>query len=108
MLERHDWPSNVRQLQNVVASLVVRGTQRGVVGSDGLQSALGTAAQESQTLSQARTFLERNFVRVAMVRAGGWRGKAALALGLSRQGLSKLLKRFDIEDTSSGLSRTSR
>lgn len=108
MLERHDWPSNVRQLQNVVASLVVRGTQRGVVGSDGLQSALGTAAQESQTLSQARTFLERNFVRVAMVRAGGWRGKAALALGLSRQGLSKLLKRFDIEDTPSGLSRTSR
>jgi two-component system response regulator HydG len=96
-LARYHWPGNVRQLDNVVASLVVRGPRRGVVGPDLLPRALAGDTAEVQTLSQARLLFERRFVRGALARAGGRRGKAALALGVTRQGLAKLLKRLALE-----------
>ena len=106
-LERYHWPGNVRQVQNVVASLVVRGPRTGVVSPDALPSALGPVTDAPQTLSQARTCFERQYVSGALVRAGGRRGQAASALGLSRQGLSKLLKRLDLDERASSISRTS-
>jgi len=67
------------------------------VGPDLLPRALAGDTAEVQTLSQARLLFERRFVRGALARAGGRRGKAALALGVTRQGLAKLLKRLALE-----------
>ena len=51
----------------------------------------------SVRLDEARLSFERRFVRAALARAGGHRGRAARALGVSRQGLAKLLKRLAID-----------
>ena len=96
-LARYHWPGNVRQLENVVASLVVRGPRRGVVGPSTLPACIAGDAGDVETLQHARVLFERRYVSGALARAGGRRGKAALALGVTRQGLAKLLKRLDLE-----------
>jgi DNA-binding NtrC family response regulator len=48
-------------------------------------------------LDEARAQFERRCVEVALARAGGNRSKAAKHLGLSRQGLLKMLVRLGIE-----------
>ena len=47
-------------------------------------------------LADARDQFERRFVEVALAQAGGNRARAARALGLSRQGLLKLLERLQV------------
>ena len=96
-LARYHWPGNVRQLENVVASLVVRGPRRGVVGPATLPACIAGDTDEVETLQHARVLFERRYVSGVLARAGGRRGKAALALGVTRQGLAKLLKRLDLD-----------
>ena len=97
-LSRYDWPGNVRELQNVMAVLAVTAPRRGTVGPSGLPASIARAALESEavTLDDARRRFEERFVRAALARAGGHRGRAATELGLSRQGLAKLLGRLKI------------
>jgi DNA-binding NtrC family response regulator len=45
----------------------------------------------------AREEFERRYVRDALAQAGGQRARAARALGVSRQGLAKMLRRLQIE-----------
>jgi DNA-binding NtrC family response regulator len=47
-------------------------------------------------LDEARRTFEERFVRAALVRTGGHRGRAASELGVTRQGLTKLLMRLGI------------
>ena len=96
-LARYHWPGNVRQLENVIASLVVRGPRRGVVGPTTLPGTIAGETGEAETLQRARLLFERRYVSGALARAGGRRAQAALALGVTRQGLAKLLKRLDLE-----------
>jgi DNA-binding NtrC family response regulator len=97
-LARYGWPGNVRQLQNVVASLAVAAPQRGWVRPSLLPAIIGTATTVSATrLADARLQFERRFVEVALARAGGNRSRAARALGLSRQGLLKTLARLGLD-----------
>jgi DNA-binding NtrC family response regulator len=97
-LSRYDWPGNVRELQNVMAVLAVTAPRRGTVGPSGLPASIARAALESEavTLDDARRRFEERFVRAALARAGGHRGRAATELGLSRQGLAKLIGRLKI------------
>lgn len=98
------WPGNVRELQNVMAALAVRAPKRGVVSPSALPWAGGVSAPDPSAaplrLDAARQAFEVQFVRSALVRAGGHRGRAATALGLSRQGLTKLMSRLAIGDES--------
>ena len=48
------------------------------------------------TLDEARRLFEARFVRAALARAGGQRAQAARDLGVTRQGLAKLLTRLKI------------
>ena len=96
-LSRYHWPGNVRELQNVVAALAVAAPARGQV-RPGLLPAIvtGVTAVTSGRLATARAQWERRFVEVALARAGGSRTRAARDLGLSRQGLLKLLGRLGL------------
>jgi transcriptional regulator with PAS, ATPase and Fis domain len=98
-LARHDWPGNVRELQNTLYALAVNGPQRGVIGASALPAAIVKAAVPSAggTLETARRTFEERFVRVALARAAGHRGRAAATLGMSRQGLAKLIHRLRLE-----------
>jgi transcriptional regulator with AAA-type ATPase domain len=98
-LARYDWPGNVRELQNVLTALVVAVPARGVVGASVLPAAIASAAQPAscESLESARLKFEQRFVRAALARSAGHRGKTAAALGLSRQGLAKLMQRLHLD-----------
>jgi DNA-binding NtrC family response regulator len=46
---------------------------------------------------------ETRFVRAALARAGGHRGRAAAELGVTRQGLAKLMDRLGVEAPQMGV-----
>jgi transcriptional regulator with GAF, ATPase, and Fis domain len=96
-LAGYDWPGNVRELQNVLAALAVRTPRRGVVGPTALPDVFRTAVPATSCrLDVARRTFEERFVRAALVRTGGHRAHAAEELGLTRQGLTKLMFRLGI------------
>ena len=97
-LSRYEWPGNVRQLQNVIASLAVHGPKRGRVPPSLLPAHIARSAiSPAATFEAARADFERRFVLAALARAGGQRARAARALGVTRQGLAKMLRRLRIE-----------
>ena len=96
-LTAYDWPGNVRELQNVLAGMAVGAPARGRVGPDWLPARVARSEAEARpTLEAARRDFDRQFVREALGRAGGRRTYAARELGLTRQGLAKLVKRLDL------------
>ncbi len=96
-LARYDWPGNVRELQNVLAALAVRSPKRGVVPPTALPAQFaGRERSETWRLTDARRTFDERFVRAALVRTGGHRGRAAAELGVTRQGLTKLMSRLGI------------
>jgi two-component system nitrogen regulation response regulator NtrX len=98
-LGRYDWPGNVRELQNVLASLAVRSPRRGVVPPSALGPQFGQRGfTEASRLDEARRTFEERFVRAALVRNGGQRMRAAAELGVTRQGLTKLMARLGITE----------
>lgn len=107
-LADYDWTGNVRELQNVLAALAVRVAKRGVVPPAALPPQFGNHVRaDSYRLDEARRQFEERFVRAALARNGGRRSVAASELGLTRQGLTKLLARLgfgpgDAESRSTG------
>jgi two-component system, NtrC family, response regulator HydG len=99
-LARYDWPGNVRELQNVVSALAVYAPRRGRVSVSALPPAIAAAAsvRPPETLDEARRAFERQFVSAALTRAGGHQIRAADALGVTRQGLAKLIKRLGLNE----------
>jgi two-component system response regulator HydG len=96
-LAHYPWPGNVRELQNVLAALAVVAPARGLIRPGLLPPAIiGAARITSGRLADAREQFERRFVEAALARAGGSRTRAAGELGLSRQGLLKLMSRLEI------------
>jgi transcriptional regulator with GAF, ATPase, and Fis domain len=97
-LARYDWPGNVRELQNVLTAMAVRVPTRGVVSASHMPAAIARATDAGgvESLDVARVRFEERFVRAALARAAGHRGQTAAALGLTRQGLAKLMQRLGI------------
>jgi DNA-binding NtrC family response regulator len=98
-LTRYHWPGNVRELQNVVAALAVAAPARGQVRPSQLPAVVtGATAVTSGRLAEARAQFERRFLDMALARAGGSRSQAAREIGLSRQGLLKLMTRLGMQN----------
>ena len=105
-LARYHWPGNVRELQNAIATLSVHAPPRGRVGPSRLPAVIAgsgaEAAAQSMTLGLARRRFEERYVRATLARTSGRRSQAASALGLTRQGLAKLMTRLGIGDADGG------
>src|SRR4051812_1454706 len=98
-LARYDWPGNVRELQNVMAALAVDAPRRGRVPACLLPGrGAGLVTRTPIDFDAARLEFERRFVRAALARAGGQKRAAAAQLGVSRQGLAKMMKRLGITE----------
>jgi DNA-binding NtrC family response regulator len=109
---RYNWPGNNRQLENEVKRLIafVRGRTIGEEHLDpSIRHPVQWAPQTEEpkqprpsffttptTLPEAVDQLERNMIQEALRKTGGNKQKAAQALGLSRQGLIKKLKRLGL------------
>ncbi|MGE3844164.1 MAG: sigma 54-interacting transcriptional regulator [Vicinamibacterales bacterium] len=97
-LSGYDWPGNVRELQNVIAHLAVHAPRRGRVGPAWLPERLQAPAVTTPivSLDEARRRFEVEYVGAVLVRAAGRRTDAARALGVTRQGLAKLVTRLGL------------
>ena len=97
---RYDWPGNVRELQNVIAALAVAGPTRGRIGGRSVDSVLsdrsGGPLEVPVSLAAARQATDRKLVIGALARHAGRRTAAARELGVSRQGLAKLITRLEV------------
>jgi transcriptional regulator with GAF, ATPase, and Fis domain len=96
-LSRYSWPGNVRELQNVMAALAVAAPAHGRLRPSLLPPAIaGAPTVAAPRFVEARAEFERRFVEMALARAAGSRSRAARDIGLSRQGLLKLMARLGI------------
>jgi DNA-binding NtrC family response regulator len=97
-LSAYDWPGNIRELHNVLASILVSAPRVGLIGPATLPKHIARVAAQDRggTLADARKHFEERYVRAALARAGGRTTLAAKELGLSRQGLTKLMDRLGI------------
>jgi two-component system response regulator HydG len=97
---RHRWPGNVRELQNVMAALSVAAPPRGVVRSRHVSTVLAgvtaSPAGPEARLEVALRGFERQVVSAALARHCGRRTSAARELGLTRQGLTKAIRRLGL------------
>jgi DNA-binding NtrC family response regulator len=98
-LAAYPWPGNIRELQNVLASMLVSAPRAGLIGSSSLPAHIArvAASERDATLAAARRQFEERYVRAALARAGGRTKHAARDLGVSRQGLMKLMGRLGIQ-----------
>ena len=90
----------MRELQNVMAGLVVAAPARGRVGDAprraGVSQVTAAARCPACDLEAARRTFERRVITAALVRHAGRRAAAATELGLTRQGLTKALRRLGL------------
>jgi transcriptional regulator with PAS, ATPase and Fis domain len=105
-LTAYRWPGNVREFQNEMKRLAVI-VHRDRIEPDDLSPAVRGGDVSRGTSPNARTLklaveeLERRMIRAALDESGHNRVKSARALGLSRQGLIKKLKRYGLAEESS-------
>jgi two-component system nitrogen regulation response regulator GlnG len=123
LLSRHDWPGNVRELKNVMRRLAVLTPGASITLSD-VALALGNTSntqQSEETLSMAVTRCTRQYLHqlgyaqatnmhqhlleqveppllvLAMERCGGNQLKVSEMLGLNRNTVRKLLRKYKID-----------
>jgi transcriptional regulator with PAS, ATPase and Fis domain len=104
-LASYHWPGNVRELQNVMSALAVAAPARGQVRPS---TAAGSDCERERrrrlrASSRRGPHSERRFIEMALARAGGSRARAAREIGISRQGLIKLMARLGIAAPSPGV-----
>ena len=104
LLQSYPWPGNARQLENEAKRLVasVRGTTIGEEQLDLPTERFETDGREKEhsfdgkTIDEVVNDIERRMIDDALKKYHWNKQKAAQALGLSRQGLAKMLKRLGI------------
>lgn len=97
ILTRHDWPGNVRQLENTLTRAVLM-TKSPVLTEEDLYGALGRISKIKQEDQQFRPLceIEKDYI-VKVVNAFDWHfGKACRILGISRPTLRAKLKKYGI------------
>ncbi len=97
MLLRHQWPGNVRELEAVLryaASLLEEGED--VILPQHLPRAL-LEKKEFKTLEEARALWEREYVKTSLLTADGDISKASSLLGISRQHLYNLIRKYGLK-----------
>lgn len=101
LLMDYSWPGNVRELQNEIQRCLVLVGEDGLIKEEYLSSKINPGAvkssQPNYDFYQARAEFEKRFLSQALARWNYSRAKTAEEVGLSRQGLFKLIKKHRID-----------
>ena len=95
-LEAHDWPGNIRELENRIKRAVVMTEGPKVTPAD-LEIDSAHAKYEGRGLKEAREAMERNLIQRAFSRNRGNISQAATELGISRPTLYELMEKLGIK-----------
>ena len=101
LLIRYSWPGNVRQLENIIAKLVIlaRGTRIGMLDLENdptLYEQLAEMPAEESSF-QDLAAVEKKQMEKALRQTGGNREKAARLLGISRATIFRKIKEYGID-----------
>ncbi len=113
VLQSCDWPGNIRQLRNVIESLLIMspGKQTDDVTAAMLPPEIGSGMNEdsnnqwsgeimSLSLRGAREIFEREYLSTQLGRFGGNISRTAQFIGMERSALHRKLKNLNVSDTS--------
>ncbi len=96
-LEQCGWPGNVRELENEVVQALVRAQEAEAIEARHLSLPSSESRAQTCALGAASLAFEKRFLADSLAAHGGNRTRAARALGLSRQGLYRKLKRLGVQ-----------
>ncbi|HET7627376.1 MAG TPA: sigma 54-interacting transcriptional regulator [Bacillales bacterium] len=99
MLMSYHWPGNIRELRNIVERALIL-SEKNIIGPIELQSVFpldASPSSESVPLPEKTGRLEKEQISRMLVETGGNKSEAARRLGISRVGLYKKLKKYEIE-----------
>jgi len=100
LLQNYAWPGNVRELQNEIQKCLLLCGEDNLIKEEHLSSKiLGQKEKDSSSSVDyfcAKAEFEKKFLNEALTRSNYNRTKTAEEIGLSRQGLFKLMKKHGI------------
>jgi len=104
MMVSYHWPGNIRELQNEVQRVIICGSEGGQIGAKDLSNRirkidqlLDNAKDTGGTLKDRLAQVERYLLIETLREYGNNKTKAAVALGITREGLHKKLARCGIQ-----------
>jgi two-component system, NtrC family, response regulator len=100
-LTAHNWPGNVREVENRIKRAVVMAEGKYVTPGNLELKDPSSSEEEASTLRASRDSRERDLVRLAMEKADGNVSRAAADLGISRPTLYQLMARYGLKKTKS-------
>ena len=95
-LQTHGWPGNVRELENRIKRAIIMAQGRRLTHHD-LDLVSPYTEYERQGLREAREAMEKELIRLALVRNKGNITRTASELGVSRPTLHELVAKYAIE-----------
>jgi two-component system, NtrC family, response regulator AtoC len=100
-LLHYSWPGNVRELRNEVLRCMVLGQDSDIISERDLSRKICSGIKQASPISYgffaARAEFERKYLNQALARFNYNQTQTAEKIGLSRQGLFKLIKKHRIE-----------
>jgi len=100
IMVNYSWPGNVRELQNEIQRCLILSDGDGFIPAGCLSSKINLVEEKAKILPHdfflAKAEFEKRFVYQALIQFDFNRVKTAQEIGMSRQGLFKLMKRHDI------------
>jgi transcriptional regulator with PAS, ATPase and Fis domain len=107
LLFQYGWPGNVRELQNEVQRAIILCGEDGLVRPEHLSPRLNPEGEKAgpdayRTFAEAKAEFVRRFLQQALLRFDNNKARTAEELGLSRQGLFKLIKKHRLDRESAG------
>ena len=96
----YSWPGNIRELQNEIQRCLILSGDDGLIKEDYLSAKVNPQKESSPIVTynffEAKAEFEKRFLNQALLRFGRNKSRTAEEIGLSRQGLFKLLKRHNL------------
>ena len=100
LMMSYAWPGNVRELQNEIQRCLVLATGEDLIKREHLSARINPKGETSSPVLYdyfaAKADFERRFLSQALDRFGHIKARTAAGVGLTRQGLFKLLKKHNL------------